>query len=117
MHLQFYHLSLDSIVMVFTDSPKFTTIDVRPHKKPSEGETVTISCQTDSSPEGHVTLKRVLNGEETKLVSSNGTQTSFNISFTTLSHSGNYVCEAVNKYGHQRKDVQITVQSKDDITL
>ncbi|KAF5909811.1 vascular cell adhesion protein 1, partial [Clarias magur] len=91
-------------------SPRNTTIDVRPHKKPSEGENVTISCQTYSSPEGHVTLKRELNGEEIELVSSNGAQTSFTISFTTVSHSGNYICEAVNKYGHQRKDVQITVQ-------
>ncbi|XP_034164363.2 vascular cell adhesion protein 1 isoform X1 [Pangasianodon hypophthalmus] len=92
-------------------SPKHTTIDVRPKKKLNEGETVTISCQTDSAPEGHVTLSRVQNGEETKLVSSNGTQTSFSISFTNVSHSGTYVCEAVNKYGHQRKSVQITVQA------
>ncbi|MCI4383380.1 hypothetical protein PGIGA_G00025930 [Pangasianodon gigas] len=92
-------------------SPKHTTIDVRPKKKLNEGETVTISCQTDSAPEGHVTLSRVQNGEETKLVSSNGTQTSFSISFTNVSHSGTYVCEAVNKYGHQRESVQITVQA------
>ncbi|MCJ8737621.1 hypothetical protein PDJAM_G00026180 [Pangasius djambal] len=92
-------------------SPKHTTIDVRPNKNLNEGETVTISCQTDSAPEGHVTLSRVQNGEETKVVSSNGTQTSFSISFTKVSHSGTYVCEAVNKYGHQRESVQITVQA------
>lgn len=91
--------------------PKHTTINVRPQTKLNEGETVTISCQTKSSPEGYVTLKRVQNGEETKLVSSNGTQTSFTISFTNMSHSGIYVCEATNKYGHQRENVQITVQA------
>lgn len=73
---------------------------------------MTISCQTRSAPEGHVTLKRVQNGEETKLVSNDGTKTSFTISFTNMSHSGIYVCEAVNKYGHQREKVQITVQGK-----
>lgn len=64
-----------------------------------------------------MTLKRVQNGEETKLVSSNGTQTSFTISFTNMSHSGMYVCEATNKYGHQRENVQITVQGKNDVSL
>ncbi|KAK2869282.1 hypothetical protein Q7C36_001153 [Tachysurus vachellii] len=92
-------------------SPKNTTIDVRPQKQLNEGETVTISCQTASYPEGHVTLSRVWNGEETKLVSSNGTQTSFSISYTNVLHSGIYVCEAVNRYGQQREMVQITVQA------
>ncbi|KAG7327461.1 hypothetical protein KOW79_009067 [Hemibagrus wyckioides] len=92
-------------------SPKHTTIDVRPQKQLNEGETVTISCQTDSAPEGQVTLSRVWNGEKTKLVSSNGTQTSFSISYTNVSHSGIYVCEAVNRYGNQTEEVQITVQA------
>ncbi|KAK3562332.1 hypothetical protein QTP86_033464 [Hemibagrus guttatus] len=92
-------------------SPKHTTIDVRPQKQLNEGENVTISCQTNSAPEGHVTLSRVWNGEKTKLVSSNGTQTSFGVYFTNLSHSGIYVCEAVNRYGSQTEEVQITVQA------
>lgn len=73
---------------------------------------MTISCQTDSTPEGHLTLKRVQNGEETTLVTNNGIKISFTISFTNVSHSGIYVCEAGNKYGHQMENVQITVQGK-----
>lgn len=64
-----------------------------------------------------MTLKRVQNGEETTLVSSNGTQISFRITFTNVSHTGIYVCEAVNKYGHQKENVQITVQGKNDVPI
>ncbi|TSK53767.1 Vascular cell adhesion protein 1 [Bagarius yarrelli] len=92
-------------------SPKHTTIDVRPQENLNEGENVTISCQTNSVPEGHVTLSRVVNEEETEIVSSNGTQTLFSIPFINVSHSGIYVCEAVNRYGSQREIVQITVQA------
>lgn len=90
---------------------------MRPQKQLNEGETVTISCQTDSAPEGQVTLSRVWNGEKTTLVSSNGTQTSFSISFTNVSHSGIYMCEAVNRYGNQIEEVQITVQGKNEVSL
>ncbi|KAI5101151.1 vascular cell adhesion protein 1 isoform X1 [Silurus meridionalis] len=91
--------------------PKHTSIAVRPQKKVNEGETVTIVCSTESVPEGDVILKRVWNGEETTLVSSKGTQAFFNISSTSVSDSGIYVCEAVNKYGNQSENVQITVQA------
>ncbi|KAF4083116.1 hypothetical protein AMELA_G00136420 [Ameiurus melas] len=100
-----------STTLVVHYPPKHTTINVRPQTKLNEGETMTISCHTESAPEGYVTLKRVRNGEEIKLVSSNGTQTSFTISFINMSHSGIYVCEATNKYGHQRENIQITVQA------
>lgn len=90
---------------------------MKPQKKLNEGETVTISYQTNSAPEGQVTLKRVQNGEDTKLFSSNGTQISFRIPFINVSHAGIYVCEAANKYGHQEDNVQITVQGKNYVPL
>lgn len=79
------------------------------------GESVSISCRTDSAPVGLVVLRKVLEGTETELASSEGSQTSFTIPSTELADSGLYVCEAVNQHGSQRASVQITVKGKNSV--
>lgn len=100
-----------SVTLTRHYAPRETTIIVSPQEEVKAGQTLNISCQMDSAPEGHVFLKKVLDGEEMKLVSSQGTQTSFSIPAAELSDSGVYVCEAVNQYGSQNASIQITVQA------
>ncbi|KAL7855222.1 hypothetical protein SRHO_G00174120 [Serrasalmus rhombeus] len=92
-------------------APRQTTITVSPQKELKEGESISISCLTDSAPEGRVILRKVLDGEETEVSSSVGVQTFFTIHSAELSDSGDYVCEAVNQYGSHRASTQISVQA------
>ncbi|KAI4872946.1 hypothetical protein NFI96_023629 [Prochilodus magdalenae] len=92
-------------------APRRTTITVSPQEALKAGDSISISCLTDSSPEGRVILKKVLNGEETEVASREGTQTYFTIPSAELSDSGDYVCEAINQYGSHRASTQITVQA------
>ncbi|XP_007240168.3 vascular cell adhesion protein 1b [Astyanax mexicanus] len=100
-----------SVTLARHYAPRQTTITVSPQEELKAGETLSISCLTDSAPEGHVFLKKVVDGEETKLASSQGTRTSFTIPAAELSDSGVYVCEAVNQYGSKNASAQITVQA------
>ncbi|XP_036442454.1 vascular cell adhesion protein 1b [Colossoma macropomum] len=100
-----------SITLAMHYAPRQTTITVSPQKELKEGENISISCLTDSAPEGHVVLRKVLDGEEIEVASSEGTQTFFTIHSAELSDSGDYVCEAVNQYGSHRASTQISVQA------
>ncbi|XP_066504328.1 vascular cell adhesion protein 1b [Hoplias malabaricus] len=91
--------------------PRQTTIIVSPMENLKEGEFITFYCMTESFPEGRVLLKKVLEDEQIELVSNEGKQTSFSISFAEMADSGIYVCEAINEYGSQRASAQIAVQA------
>lgn len=77
-----------------------------------EGESVSISCLTDSIPVGRVVLRRVLDDIETELIASDGLETSVFLSSVELDDSGMYVCEAVNPYGSHRDSVEVIVKGR-----
>ncbi|XP_076847756.1 vascular cell adhesion protein 1b isoform X2 [Brachyhypopomus gauderio] len=100
-----------SITMDVHYAPRQTSITVSPQERLKAGESLNITCFTNSAPDGRVVLRRELNGEKTELASSEGTKVSFMIHFAELSDSGTYECEAVNKYGNQTTNVSVIVQA------
>lgn len=77
-----------------------------------EGESVSISCLSDSAPVGRVVLRRAMDGMETELKASDGAETSLIFTSVELEDSGFYVCEAYNQYGSQRDSVEVIVKGE-----
>ncbi|XP_016137744.1 vascular cell adhesion protein 1-like [Sinocyclocheilus grahami] len=91
--------------------PRATSITVSPLTELKEGESVSISCLSDSFPVGRTVLSRVMNGGQTELMTSDGLETLFTIPLVELDDSGVYVCETSNMYGSHNDSVEITVKA------
>ncbi|XP_019904964.2 vascular cell adhesion protein 1b [Esox lucius] len=92
-------------------APRGTTISVSPANEVKEGDSVTVSCQSDGAPVGRMVLRRISNGQGVELQSSDGSSTSFSLSSARLVDSGVYVCEASNEYGHHGARTHFTVRA------
>lgn len=91
--------------------PRATKITVSPLTELKEGETVSISCVSDSFPVGLTVLSRVSDGIQTELIASEGVETLFTLPSVELTDSGFYVCQASNMYGNHSDSVEITVNA------
>ncbi|KAK7136937.1 hypothetical protein R3I93_017112 [Phoxinus phoxinus] len=91
--------------------PRATKITVSPLTELKEGETVSISCVSDSFPVGRTVLSRVSDGIQTELIASDGVETLLTLPSVELDDSGFYVCQASNMYGNHSDSVEITVKA------
>ncbi|KAA0712156.1 Vascular cell adhesion protein 1 [Triplophysa tibetana] len=91
--------------------PRGTRITVSPQVDLKEGESVSISCLSDSVPVGRVVLRRVVDAIETELKANEGAETSVILPSVELGDSGLYVCEAFNQYGSHQESVQVIVKA------
>uniref|UniRef100_A0A8C2EKU4 Ig-like domain-containing protein n=1 Tax=Cyprinus carpio TaxID=7962 RepID=A0A8C2EKU4_CYPCA len=88
--------------------PKSISVSISPSGEIVEGDSVTLSCSSDSNPPA-------LNFSWFKENQSSavGSGQSFIISSFNSSHSGRYYCEAQNKHGSQRSaSVSVSVKVK-----
>ncbi|KAJ8277757.1 hypothetical protein GJAV_G00079540 [Gymnothorax javanicus] len=90
--------------------PRNTSITVIPANELKEGDSVTISCHTDSVPAGLLVLSRVFEGQKMDLQSSSDSSTSISLPSVQLSDSGLYECVATNEHGTQTASTQVTVE-------
>ncbi|KAM9503343.1 vascular cell adhesion protein 1-like isoform 1-T1 [Salvelinus alpinus] len=100
-----------SVNVIVQAPPTNTTITVSPASEVKEGESVTVSCLSDGVPVGRMVLKRLSEGQDIELQSSNGSSTSFTLSSALLADSALYQCEAFNEHGSQRASTHITVKA------
>ncbi|KAG1945799.1 vascular cell adhesion protein 1b [Pimephales promelas] len=91
--------------------PRATKITVSPLTELKEGETVSISCISDSFPVGRTVLSRVSDGIQTELIASDGVETLLTLPSVALDDSGFYVCQTSNMYGNHSDSVEITVNA------
>ncbi|XP_052395545.1 vascular cell adhesion protein 1-like [Carassius gibelio] len=91
--------------------PRVPRITVSPLTELKEGESVTISCLSDSFPVGRTVLNRVVDGIQTELMASDRLETLFTIPSLELDDSGIYICETSNMYGSRNDSVEITVKA------
>ncbi|XP_016131550.1 vascular cell adhesion protein 1-like [Sinocyclocheilus grahami] len=91
--------------------PRVTRITVSPLTELKEGESVSISCLSDSFPVGRTVLSRVEDGIQTELMASDGLETLFTIPSVELDDSGIYICETSNMYGSHNDSVEITIKA------
>uniref|UniRef100_A0A672NAK2 Ig-like domain-containing protein n=1 Tax=Sinocyclocheilus grahami TaxID=75366 RepID=A0A672NAK2_SINGR len=93
-------------IFVFLDPPKSVSVSISASGEIVEGDSVTLSCSSDSNPPA-------LNFSWFKENQSSavGSGQSFSISSFNSSHSGHYCCEAQNKHGSQRSaSVSVSVE-------
>ncbi|XP_016375331.1 B-cell receptor CD22-like [Sinocyclocheilus rhinocerous] len=85
--------------------PKSIAVSINGSGEIVEGDSVTLSCSSDSNPPA-------LNFSWFKENQSVGSGQSFSISSFNSSHSGRYYCEAQNQHGSQRsKSVSVTTSA------
>ncbi|XP_041446507.1 vascular cell adhesion protein 1 [Xenopus laevis] len=91
--------------------PQNTTVLVKPSKNVMEGDTVTITCETHSSPLPTILLKKVCTGTDstTQREAENGTFTLHNV---TRNDTGTYVISIINEAGNTTEVIQINVQAR-----
>uniref|UniRef100_A0A3P8YG91 Ig-like domain-containing protein n=1 Tax=Esox lucius TaxID=8010 RepID=A0A3P8YG91_ESOLU len=84
------------------------------HLSPSgelkEGDSVTISCQSECGSRGCVSLRQVAGGQGAELQSSLG-NASITIQSLTVRDSGRYECEATNPFGSVTSAINVTVRA------
>uniref|UniRef100_A0A8C7JB34 Ig-like domain-containing protein n=1 Tax=Oncorhynchus kisutch TaxID=8019 RepID=A0A8C7JB34_ONCKI len=72
------------------------------------GDSVTITCQSESGPQGRVALRQLTGSQGAELQSNQG-HTSITVQSLTARDSGLYECQATNPYGKQTSSIDITV--------
>uniref|UniRef100_A0AAZ3PJ68 Ig-like domain-containing protein n=1 Tax=Oncorhynchus tshawytscha TaxID=74940 RepID=A0AAZ3PJ68_ONCTS len=72
------------------------------------GDSVTITCQSESGPQGRVALCQLTGSQGAELQSNQG-HTSITVQSLTARDSGLYECQATNPYGKQTSSINITV--------
>uniref|UniRef100_A0A8C7S6D1 Ig-like domain-containing protein n=1 Tax=Oncorhynchus mykiss TaxID=8022 RepID=A0A8C7S6D1_ONCMY len=72
------------------------------------GDSVTITCQSESGPQGRVALRQLTGSQGAELESNQG-HTSITVQSLTARDSGLYECQATNPYGKQTSSINITV--------
>uniref|UniRef100_A0A671SUR1 Ig-like domain-containing protein n=1 Tax=Sinocyclocheilus anshuiensis TaxID=1608454 RepID=A0A671SUR1_9TELE len=106
-----YHVDTEDQDKHITYPPRVTRITVSPLAELKEGESVSISCLSDSFPVGRTVLSRVEDGIQTELMASDGLETLFTIPSVELDDSGIYICETSNMYGSHNDSVEITIKA------
>uniref|UniRef100_A0A8C5QCG5 Ig-like domain-containing protein n=1 Tax=Leptobrachium leishanense TaxID=445787 RepID=A0A8C5QCG5_9ANUR len=89
--------------------PENTTVVIKPSENVTEGDTVTITCETNSSPSPTMLLKKECAGNNVILESQNGTVTLPNV---TLNDTGIYTLSIIDKEGNKTKVIEINVQER-----
>uniref|UniRef100_A0A673WTF9 Vascular cell adhesion protein 1-like n=1 Tax=Salmo trutta TaxID=8032 RepID=A0A673WTF9_SALTR len=72
------------------------------------GDSVTITCQSESGPQGRVALRQLTGSQGAELQSNQG-HTSITVQSLTATDSGLYECQATNPYGKQTSFLNFTV--------
>uniref|UniRef100_A0A8C1XR48 Ig-like domain-containing protein n=1 Tax=Cyprinus carpio TaxID=7962 RepID=A0A8C1XR48_CYPCA len=86
--------------------PQSVSVSISPSGVIVEGDSVTLSCSSDSNPPA--LIFRWFKENQSSAV---GSGQSFSISSFNSSHSGRFYCEAQNKHGSQRSEsVSVTVK-------
>ncbi|XP_062868889.1 vascular cell adhesion protein 1b [Trichomycterus rosablanca] len=99
-----------SVNVTVQGPPVNTVISVSP-SKPKENELITILCVSDSNPKSRLVLSKVLDGNQTELVSELGPEVSVIHHHARVGDSGLYVCEAINEYGSQNTSIHVNVET------
>ncbi|XP_043936171.1 vascular cell adhesion protein 1-like isoform X2 [Protopterus annectens] len=95
-----------NITITVLGPPKETQLIVHPSAIVQEGQTVTITCLTHSSPPARITLRKKNKSGITELESEDG---KYVINEAHLEDDGIYECEASNEVGEERRNISITV--------
>ncbi|MEE6516956.1 hypothetical protein FKM82_026850, partial [Ascaphus truei] len=91
--------------------PRNTTVVVTPSENVTEGDTITITCETYSFPSATIVLQKVCAGNSTILQSNNGTFTLHNV---TRNDTGTYTVSVLNEVGNDTEVIEIIVQERLD---
>ncbi|KAM8930634.1 vascular cell adhesion protein 1 [Pelodytes ibericus] len=89
--------------------PQNTMVVVIPSENVTEGDTVTITCQTSSIPSPTILLEKVCLGNSTVLEAKNGSFTLRNVS---LNDTGTYKVSIINGVGKRTEVIEINVQER-----
>ncbi|KAE8610852.1 hypothetical protein XENTR_v10012263 [Xenopus tropicalis] len=89
--------------------PQNTTVLVKPSKNVTEGDTVTITCETHSTTHPTILLKKVCAGNSTVQQAENGTFTLHNV---TRNDTGTYMVSIINEAGNTTEVIEINVQAR-----
>ncbi|XP_042620300.1 B-cell receptor CD22 [Cyprinus carpio] len=100
------HLISPPVYLNIEYPPKNVSVSISPSGVIVEGDSVTLSCSSDSNPPA--LIFRWFKENQSSAV---GSGQSFSISSFNSSHSGRFYCEAQNKHGSQRSaSVSVTVK-------
>ncbi|XP_059408989.1 B-cell receptor CD22-like isoform X2 [Carassius carassius] len=100
------HLSSPAVTLSVRYPPQSVSVSISPSGVIVEGDSVTLSCSSDSNPPA--LIFRWFKENQSSAV---GSRQSFIISSFNSSHSGRYSCEAQNQHGSQRSDsVSVAVE-------
>ncbi|XP_053324797.1 vascular cell adhesion protein 1 [Spea bombifrons] len=89
--------------------PENTTVVVTPSENVTEGDTVTIICDSHSIPSPTIILQKVCPGNSTIMQAENGTFTLRNV---TVNDTGTYTVSIINEAGNRTKVIEINVQER-----
>ncbi|TRY94406.1 hypothetical protein DNTS_027945 [Danionella cerebrum] len=92
-------------------APRSTSIMASPTSELKEGESMSMSCLSDSFPVSRMVLSKVIDGFQTELMTSSGIETLFTLPSVSLDDAGIYICEGSNKYGSHNASLEITVKA------
>ncbi|XP_018116570.1 vascular cell adhesion protein 1 [Xenopus laevis] len=95
--------------LIVQGPPQNTTILVKPSKNVTEGDTVTITCETQSTPFPTILLKKMCPGNSTIQQAENGT---FILPNVTRNDTGTYVVSIINEAGNKTEVIEINVQAR-----
>ncbi|XP_056312111.1 B-cell receptor CD22-like [Danio aesculapii] len=93
------HLPSPALTLNIRYPPKSVSVSVSGSAVIVSGDSVTLSCSSDSNPPA-VDFRWFKDNQSSAV----GSGQSFSISSFNSSHSGRYYCEAENKYGSQRSE-------------
>uniref|UniRef100_A0A9J7YM14 Ig-like domain-containing protein n=1 Tax=Cyprinus carpio carpio TaxID=630221 RepID=A0A9J7YM14_CYPCA len=100
------HLISPPVYLNIEYPPQSVSVSISPSGVIVEGDSVTLSCSSDSNPPA--LIFRWFKENQSSAV---GSGQSFSISSFNSSHSGRFYCEAQNKHGSQRSEsVSVTVK-------
>ncbi|XP_042620241.1 B-cell receptor CD22-like isoform X3 [Cyprinus carpio] len=100
------HLISPPVYLNIEYPPKSVSVSISPSGVIVEGDSVTLSCSSDSNPPA-----LIFSWFKENQSSAVGSGQSFSISSFNSSHSGRFYCEAQNKHGSQRSEsVSVTVK-------
>ncbi|XP_019479373.1 PREDICTED: vascular cell adhesion protein 1 isoform X3 [Hipposideros armiger] len=90
-------------------SPKNTVISVNPSTRLQEGGSVTMTCTSEGLPAPQISWSKKLDNGSLQYLSGNATLT---LIAMRMEDSGIYVCEGVNLFGKNGKEVELIVEEK-----
>ncbi|XP_055738628.1 vascular cell adhesion protein 1-like [Salvelinus fontinalis] len=90
--------------------PEKPVLKLSPSGELKAGDSVTITCQSESGPQGRVALRQLTGSQGAELQSNQGhTSTSITVQSLPAKDSGLYECQATNPYGKQTSSINFTV--------